>query len=39
VSLNISWEEHVRMKNIIDGAMMDVIKDNFCPWHLSIHGV
>lgn len=25
-------------ENIIDGAMMDAIKDNFCPWLLKRHG-
>jgi hypothetical protein len=25
-------------ENIIDEVMMDVIKDNFCPWLLNIHG-
>lgn len=25
-------------ENIIDGAMMDVIKDNFCSFLLNIHG-
>jgi hypothetical protein len=26
-------------ENIIDGAMTDVIKDNFCSWLLNINGV